>query len=144
MPSAAPLTPASARPRPPGRGHSSGASSSLGVPLLTLSPEAGQGDLRDLSTPHRASLDQQSSAPGLLKLMWALGAAQGLPPFLISFRPPQPFLPVLAVHTQNHTTKITSIGIAPEGPGQTGLAEARRKEMRLDLEARKAQSRQTC
>lgn len=51
--------------------------------------------------------------------MWALGTAAELPPFPRSHPPPQPHLPVLAVHTQNHTTKITSIGIAPEGPRQT-------------------------
>ena len=125
----------------PWKGHSSGASSSLGVPPLTLSPGAGRGDQRDLSKPHRPSPDQHSSGPGLPKLVWALGAAPGLPPFHVSFRTPQPFLPVLAVHTQNHTTKITSIGIAPEG--QTGRA-LKPGGKRRDPEARKAQSRQTC
>lgn len=75
---------------------------------------------------------------------WALGTAAGLARFPASLRQPQPCLPVLAVHTQKHTTKITPLGIAPKGPGQSGRVEARKKQMRLDAETRRARSRQTC
>lgn len=45
------------------------------------------------------------------------GHRGGAPPLPVSLRrPPSPFLPALAAHTQNHTTKTTSSGIAPGGP----------------------------
>lgn len=56
----------------------------------------------------------------------------------------QPCLPVLAVHTQNHKTKIKSIGIAPENPRQAGRTNASKKPVLQKAVALWARSRQTC
>lgn len=142
--SAAPLTPASARPRLQGREHSWGLLPARESHFSPFHREQGR-EIRG-THPHRAALPgpAQSSSPGLPTPVRALETAARLPPSPGCLRPPQPCLPVLAVQTQNHTTKITSLGIAPEGPRQTERAETRRKQMRLDLEARRARSRQTC
>lgn len=48
------------------------------------------------------------------------------------------------MHTQNHKTKITSIGIAPEAPRQAGRTNASKKPVLQKAAALWARSRQTC
>lgn len=104
-------------------------------------------DPRDPSIPHRPPLGQRGARLQVSRRLYGSWAQRSGSP--LSLDPsntsphPRPCLPVLVVPTQKHTTKNTSIGIAPEGPRQTGRAEDR-KQMRLDPETRRARSRQTC
>lgn len=124
-PAAAPLTPASARLRPPGEGRSSGASSSLGVPLPTLPPGAGQRGPRDLSTLRRPDPEQRgvgSRSPGA-----GVGAGHGggAPRLPVSLRPPR--RSYLSWRCTRRTTQPRSHPSAslPRAP-EAGRAEARR------------------
>lgn len=121
------------------RGHLPPACKSYFLPFHLEQSREIRGTHPRPSPDRREALFQVLPTP-----RWALGTAAGLARFPASLRQPQPCLPVLAVHTQKHTTKITSLGIAPKGPGQTGRVEARKKQMRLDAETRRARSRETC
>lgn len=86
-------------------------------PLLGLSPGAGQRDSRDPSTPFpRTGAELCSGSPPRRGGRWAqrLGSPVSHP----SDSPSRAYLSWRC--TQKHTTKITPLGIAPKGPGQSG------------------------